>query len=360
MSPDQVPWSLLTHAVLAFGTLDSTNQVSIPARYQSVASSFFSAASAYGVVPMLSVGGFSGGGHFSSMVSSNSSRYTFIKSIQSLISQYNLKGIDIDWEYPGHASSINKNFNAMTDVPNLLSLFQELRAAVGADIALSAAMPSSQPWSSDVSAFAKVLDWGNLMEYNFAMSKRPTTGALAPFQGARSAQTGINNWVNAGMPFHKICFGVPGYGRSWYLQNVFASFNPLTDVKPNSPQTNGLVNQATGNIPQGDNGQTSNTGVWRWRQLIAQGVLVPKADATSTGPASDGVYVGGNQWQVRFDTGTKSSYAWNNSTGIFVSFEDPVSISYKREWARSQGMAGMMIWTINFDRDGGELLKWMN
>jgi len=358
MSPGQVPWSLLTHAVLAFGKVDSTYNVYIQPQFQSVASSFFSTAASNGVAPVLSIGGYgTGSNEFSAMVSSKSSRSTFIKSAQSLISKYKLSGIDIDWEYPGRASSANIPFDATNDVPNFLLLLQELRSAVGDKITLSAAMASTKPWSSDVSAFAKVLDWGNLMEYNFALSTQLGTGATAPLEGARSTQTGIRNWVNAGMPFGKLCFGIPGYGRSWYLKNVCHLRDKL--IQANSPSTNGLQNQATG-VPQGDNGQTSNTGVWRWRNLVSQGVLVPKSNPQSMAAAVDGVYIGGIGWQARFDASSKSPYAWNNSTGIFISYDDPVSVSYKREWARSQGMAGLMIWQVGYDRDGGELLKWMN
>jgi chitinase len=73
-----------------------------------------------------------------------------------------------------------------------------------------------------------------------------------------------------------------------------------------------------------------------------------------------GAYNGGPGWEQRFDNETKSPYAWNNGTGEFISYDDPVSVSYKREWARQQGMLGLMIWQVPFDRDGGELLDYMN
>jgi chitinase len=106
-------------------------------------------------------------------------------------------------------------------------------------------------------------------------------------------------------------------------------------------------------------GQTSNTAVWRWRNLISQGILV-RYSAGSRGSSADGVYVGGKGWTQRWDGSSQSSYVWNNVTGEFISYEDPVSVSYKREWALNRGMQGMMIWTVGYDRDGGELLKYMN
>ena len=117
--------------------------------------------------------------------------------------------------------------------------------------------------------------------------------------------------------------------------------------------TLGLRNPVTSVIPQGDNGQRAGSGVWRWRNLVSQNVLVPYGN-------TPGIYTGGPGWEQRFDNETKSPYAWNNSTGEFISYDDPVSVSYKREWARRQEMLGMMIWQVPFDRDGGELLDYMN
>ena len=62
---------------------------------------------------------------------------------------------------------------------------------------------------------------------------------------------------------------------------------------------------------------------------------------------------------MRFNSTVIAPYVWNKSTGDFVTYDDPVSISYKREYAASQGMQGMMMWELANDHNG-ELLSYMN
>jgi GH18 family chitinase len=217
---NSIPWSLLTHIVIAFASLDSSNKVTIPTKFESMASQVFSNAIANGVKPVLSIGGYSGSTHFSKMVSSNSSRAVFIASLQIIVEKYNLGGVDIDWEYPGRQASTKIPFDTINDVPNLLLLFQEVRATLGEAVSLSAAVASSIPWTSDMSPFADVVDWFSCMEYNFASRGQAKTGATAPLLGSRSASAGIGKWMSTGLKAEKLVFGLPGYGRSWTLADV--------------------------------------------------------------------------------------------------------------------------------------------
>ena len=106
--------------------------------------------------------------------------------------------------------------------------------------------------------------------------------------------------------------------------------------------------------PAGDFDQSAGTGVWKWRNLVSQGVIVANATAGA------GVYVAGEGWQQKFDYDTETPYAWNNVTGEWITYDDPVSISYKRQYAVQQGMQGMMVWEVAYDSDNGELLQYMN
>src|SRR5579859_3608581 len=220
MPPDSLPWHQLTHVVFAFGSLDSTYNIGIPAKGQSAISTLFAAAKANGVKTVLSIGGWRGSTYFSEMVASNSSRSTFITSVRNIIQQYNIDGIDIDWEYPGRPGDTGTPYNETTDVPNLLLLIRQMRQTLGWRVELSAALSSSKPWSSDVSEFAELLDYGSIMSYNFAGRGQTKSGAMAPLEGAASVSSCAMNWNNAGWPWHKLTLGIPGYGRSWTLVDV--------------------------------------------------------------------------------------------------------------------------------------------
>jgi chitinase len=85
--------------------------------------------------------------------------------------------------------------------------------------------------------------------------------------------------------------------------------------------------------------------------MLAEGLLV--ADPS----AGEGVYVAGEGWQQAFDWVSFTPYIWNNSTGQFITYDDPVSLSYKREFSRNVGIQGMMIWEVDWDTTDGELIQ---
>ena len=65
------------------------------------------------------------------------------------------------------------------------------------------------------------------------------------------------------------------------------------------------------------------------------------------------MFVGATGWTQHFGDATKTPYVWSEDTGEFITYDDPVSVSYKREWACAMGMQGMMIWEVGYDCDGG-------
>jgi chitinase len=88
----------------------------------------------------IAVGGWAAGGAtFSAMVSSASSRSTFIQSALSFMKTYSFDGIDIDWEYPAAGDRDGKP----EDTANFVTFLKELRAACETAYGISATLPSS-------------------------------------------------------------------------------------------------------------------------------------------------------------------------------------------------------------------------
>jgi chitinase len=109
--------------------------------------------------------------HFSKAVSTPESRQTFCNSILDVYSRYNLDGIDIDWEYPGHAGDKGSVYDPL-DSSNFLIFLKLLRSTLPLSARISAAV---QPFPfmgedgeplSDTSGFASVLDWVLIMNYD--------------------------------------------------------------------------------------------------------------------------------------------------------------------------------------------------
>ncbi|KAH9442263.1 hypothetical protein Pst134EB_028516 [Puccinia striiformis f. sp. tritici] len=173
---------------------------------------------------VLSVGGWGGSKFFSVAVKSESARETFVNNLYQLVLTHNLDGIDIDWEYPGQAQ-IQDNIASSTDSAALLVFFQLLRAKLGAQKIISAAVTdytflnAQGGRMTNVEDFGKVLDYILIMNYDvWGATSNP--GPNAPFSNGceDSSQPGANmvssikTWTSAGFPRQKILMGLPAYG----------------------------------------------------------------------------------------------------------------------------------------------------
>jgi chitinase len=53
---------------------------------------------------------------------------------------------------------------------------------------------------------------------------------------------------------------------------------------------------------------------------------------------------------VRYwDESAKAPYLWNEQEGVFISYEDTISIPLKIEWLKTKGMGGVMFWEYTDD-----------
>ena len=78
-----------------------------------------------GVKVVASVGGWTWSSLFPAICAAPSKRSRFVASVLELIAKYNLDGIDIDWEYPGHEA----HNGTSADKANFSLLLGELREA---------------------------------------------------------------------------------------------------------------------------------------------------------------------------------------------------------------------------------------
>lgn len=135
------------------------------------------------------------------------------------------------WEYPG-TQGIGCNAINPDDTTNFLAFLEQLRAdSVGKNLILTAAT-SIFPWVgpngdrlSDVSGFAKQLDWIAIMNYDIWGSWSNSVGPNAPLDDTcassanqqGSAVSAVAQWSAAGMPASQIVLGVASYGHSFHV-----------------------------------------------------------------------------------------------------------------------------------------------
>lgn len=171
---------------------------------------------------VLSVGGWGGSAFFSDAANA-SHRSKLVSQIADALKKFKLDGVDVDWEYPNSVGAGNK-FNPQ-DSDNLLALFKALRSKLGASKLITAAV-THLPWLdqhskaiSDVSAFAAVMSFVNVMNYD-VWGSGANPGPNAPLsnkcgtsgQPNANAKAALAQWTKAGFPANKLLLGLPNYG----------------------------------------------------------------------------------------------------------------------------------------------------
>ncbi|KAJ7929904.1 glycoside hydrolase [Mycena leptocephala] len=265
----------------------------------------------------LSLGGWTGSQHFSSAVSTNQSRGIFVDNIRNIYNQFDLDGIDIDWEYPGHQGE-GDNEVCEYDSANFLSFLQLLRIELPPSAAITAAVLTMPFYGSDgepmrnVSQFANVLDWILLMNYDvWGASANP--GPNAPLSDAcnNSSQPEANAVA-------ALVLGVPSYG---YASNA-ATRDRSVHLNCDGDQI-------------------------QFRSLEEQGALV-------RGP--DGAFSGGGGFTRCWDECSSTPFLRSPSTGQVVTYDDPQSLGMKAAFAKRVGMLGVNMFDVHGDTDGWDMI----
>jgi chitinase len=264
---------------------------------------------------LVSVGGWLWSTNFSDMVLTAESRRVFEDSVMEFLAQYDLDGLDIDWEYPGLPGA-GHPYRA-EDKQNFTALLAELRGRFDAAVKkthrrlyLTVAMGAGEDVlaHTEMRKVAQSVDTVNLMTYDYyEAGSDPTTGHHAPLfadpadpKKASSDET-VREYEEAGVPAEKILLGVPFYGREW---------GEVADVK---------------------------------HGLFQPGKVIPGAYAPYSVIAAS--MLGDGQGFTRYwDDAAKAPYLYNTEKHIFVSYEDPESLKGKCKYVREHKLGGVMFW----------------
>ena len=305
----------------------------------------------------LSIGGWTGSTYFSTICASSSNRKAFVSNIMKAYNEYNLDGVDFDWEYPG-IQGAGGNAVSPNDSNNFLKFLQQMRAALpdGALISLA-----TQVWPfagtdgnpmSDVSGFADVIDWILIMNYDINGSS-DTPGPNAPLsdgcgnssQPLANAYAAVAAWTAANMPANKITLGVPAYG---YLQQSSATH--LYDRRSSFPQPphkralnwHPMFNSRSSVTVYNDNGGTQD-GQIMFESLISQGALVSDGN---------GGFEGAGGFKREWDSCSSTPWLKSKATDQIVTYDDPESMSLKGQFAAQAGIRGCNVFSIDGDWTG--------
>jgi chitinase len=265
---------------------------------------------------MISIGGWSWSENFSDAVLTPSSRKKFAYSGAMIVDQYNLDGIDIDWEYPGLVGE--DNVFRPEDKQNFTLMFQSIREALDSlsqktakHYDVSTAIPCFNEFINvtEMGKASQYLDYVNLMAYDFYVNgvNAGHHSNLYPsesYENENSADKAIKEYLKTGVPSEKLVLGIPFYGRSWIMK---------TD-------DNKGINRAVDSVSRG-------------------GGFTFIKDTLALRPGF-----------VRYwDDKAKAPYLWNADTKQFVTYDDEESVKLKCEYVKEKNLGGIMFWQYSSD-----------
>lgn len=274
---------------------------------------------------VLSVGGWNGSKHISSVLADPEKVETMLTSWQRLKTQFGFDGLELDWQHPLDGGAPD-NSNHPNDLQHLLSFSQTFRQQCEQCtlmLTLGAGSHVREGWP--LPALSEVVDLFVLHASSFNGSWSQNTGHMAPLYANTARPTlsidrAVQQLIGSGLPNEQLVLQLNTVGTIW--QGVASS-------------NNGLFQSASQDKAFGtwDNEFTGATGTIAYRE-VAQKALQPN-------------------WQAFWDEQAKASYLYNRADGQFISYESKQSLAYKLAYTEQYNLAGIGFWDIEGDATQG-------
>jgi chitinase len=336
----EIPAAQITDLIYAFGEPNDAGVCTPPTAAQTAT---FAAlrklrASHPGLRLIVSIGGWGAAPQYSDIALTGRSRGRFAAScIQAFVVGQGFDGIDLDWEFPVHGGM---NRSRPQDRTDATALVRELRRQLDAlarethrHYLLTVATPAGT-WqqggaysvgdSYDLAALAHAADWLNVMTYDMNNIFSPVSGFNTPLgtdpgdkepQPQRSSDnltSAVRYYESQGVPASRIMLGVAFYGRGF------------TGV---SSRDAGLYSRYSGGYAETP-----------WKTIRAQFLTSP-------------------DWVRHWSITAQAPWLYNDRQHIFFTYDDPISLGLKADFARREHLGGVMIWVLGEDDPGNCLLQ---
>ncbi|KAF2026823.1 hypothetical protein EK21DRAFT_92071 [Setomelanomma holmii] len=344
-TPQQIPVSRLTHLLYSFadnkvdGTVFLTDSYADVGKHYPTNSWSEGGNNIYGLLKqlgllkqrnrnlkvMLSIGGWTyinTNKHLDPVGASATAIATFANGFVNMIKNYGFDGIDIDWEYPQSIDQ-GKQFLALLKAvragldayANILGQDKGYAAEAKPKFLLSIAAPAGETNCESflpLKDVGSVVDFVNLMAYDYAGSCDPTTGHSANLAPSLSnlkptpynTAAVVRAYLSSGVPASKLNLGMPLYGHAF-------------------THTSGLGEPYSGTSPG-----SFEAGIYDFKDLPLKG-------ATE--------YFGAEAYAM---------YGYDNSTSMLVSYDTVPMALTKVDFLRKMGLGEAMWWEVSGDKVG--------
>lgn len=261
---------------------------------------------------ILSLGGWGAAG-FSEAAMTSENRIRFAASAVELIREYDLDGIDIDWEYPCYrVAGIDGSELDRVNFTLLLEVFRiALDRAAEKDYLLTIAAGGGEYFTActDMKNAQQYLDYVQLMTYDLKGGFQNFTGHHTSLYSNKrdlfpaSTDRGVECFIQAGVPKEKLVIGAAFYSRLW---------------------------KGVPDIEHGLHQMAATTGGYgpAYHSLLAD-------------------FIDRNGYVRYWDEEAKAPYLFNGDT--FISYDDRESLKRKAEYVKEKGLHGLMYWEYGCD-----------
>ena len=261
---------------------------------------------------LISIGGWAWSENFSDAVLTVTSRQQFAKSSVDIVRQFNLDGVDIDWEYPAMPGEEGNVFRP-EDKQNFTLMFKAIREELdllekekGRDYQLTTAVGGSKSFvdNTEMGLAQAYLDYVFIMTYDYG-GRNGTVGHHTNLYDygdnpdVSSADRSVKNFMAAGVPAGKIVLGAAFYGKGWEAASA------------------------------------NNNGLGEKRVKAVQGGGYTKLKDTM---------IDQNGYKKYYDKKARAPYLFNDSTKVLISYEDEKSIKDKCKYIKKNNLAGIFFW----------------
>ena len=218
----------LNYVNYAFAIENSDGSVTLPQPTR-LLTDLVSRGHAAGVRVLLSVGGWNDGNDqpFTDLSANADARAKFVATLAGYVDQYQLDGIDVDWEFP--EPEVSAQFtNLMRDLSAMLKPKGKLLTIAGA---------ADHYGGAGVTADAlPYIDFVNIMAYDGGQGAGHSPYALA--------ESSLQFWLAKGLPAAKAIVGVPFYSRPGYT-----AYSTLVQQNPQAANVDEMNSQFYNGIP---------------------------------------------------------------------------------------------------------------
>jgi chitinase len=257
----------------------------------------------------LAFGGWGGCKTCSQVFAVAANREVFAQSVVGILQQYQLDGIDLDWEFPTIKSLPGHSYGP-ADKHTFTELIKAVRKALGKRYELSFAAGVFPEYLYNAVEWNKVMplvDRVHLMSYDMVNRNSGFTGHHAALYSTAFQKTSIDNTIHFLDSLHidrnKVVIGAAFYARTYKVAD------------------------------------TSNHGLYQ--PAVFDGFVVYKTYQRRFATA--------NGFTRYWDDTAKVPYCFNATQMLFATFDDERSVALKITYTLEKKLNGLLIWELRQD-----------